>query len=147
MKRIIIEVDGDNVSVSIEMKETEIKTKSEKSGVETVSQYARFFDDGCTGWTRDARWNLTYLLDQQRYCNQLLQKQGYLFLNDVYRALGIPPSKAGQVVGWIYDKKNPIGDNFVEFNICSQRNVNFIKGLENVVLLDFNVDGEILSRI
>ena len=147
MTRIIIEVEGDNVSVSVETKETEVKTKSEESDVKTVSQYARFFDDGCTGWSRDAEYNLVYLRDVQRWCNMLLLKQGYLFLNDVYEKLGIPKTKAGQIVGWIYGEKNTIGDNYVDFGLNNIRNEDFLEGIENVVLLDFNVDGEIISRL
>lgn len=148
MTRIIIEVDGDNVKVSTETKETEVKTESGKSGVETVSRYARFFDDGCTSWTVNAEYNLILLRDVQRYCNMLLQMQGYLFLNDVYEKLGIPKTKAGQIVGWIYDPdRNDFGDNFVDFGLQDERNRDFVNGLGNVALLDFNVDGEIISRL
>lgn len=147
MTRIIIEVDGDNVSVSVETKETEVKTKSEKSGVETVSQYARLFDEGCTGWTVNAEYNLVYLRDIERWANTMLRCKKYLFLNDVYDMLGMSKTKAGQIVGWIYDENNPIGDNCVDFGLKSMRNKGFLDGLENVILLDFNVDGEIISRI
>ena len=79
------------------------------------SDYARFFDDGCLGWSKDAEYNLTFLKQQQNYANDLLKKKGHLFLNEVYDMLGIPRTRAGQVVGWIYDEKHPIGDNFVDF--------------------------------
>lgn len=62
--------------------------------------------------------------------------------------LGIPRVKAGQVVGWIYDEENPIGDNFVDFGIYDQnrvKNRDFVNGYERTILLDFNVDGNILD--
>ena len=111
-----------------------------------ISEYARFFDDGCTGWTKDPEYNLMFLRNQQRYANDLLQSKGHLFLNEVYDLLGIPRSKAGQVVGWIYDEKHPIGDNFVDFGIYDtnkSKSREFVNGTERVILLDFNVDGNI----
>ena len=61
--------------------------------------------------------------------------------------LGLPRTKEGQVVGWIYDEKDPIGDNFVDFGITENRNTDFINGRENVAFLDFNVDGNIMKHI
>ena len=131
------------------------KEKTVKKTVSVVdpnyySDYARFFDDGCTGWEKDAEYNLMFLKRQQDYANDLLKRQGYLFLNDVYYMLGIPKTKAGQVVGWVYDEKNPIGDNFVDFGIYdmySEKARDFVNGYERTILLDFNVDGNILDLI
>lgn len=116
----------------------------------TYSDYARFFDDGCRGWCKDPDYNLMFLKDQQRYANDLLKIRGHLFLNDVYDMLGIPRCKAGQIVGWIYDEKNPVGDNFVDFGIYDAnrpKNREFVNGYERTILLDFNVDGNILDMI
>lgn len=114
----------------------------------TLSDYTRIFDDGCTGWTKDPELTLMFLLDQQRFANDKLKAHGYLFLNEVYDMLGIPRSKAGQVVGWIYDEKNPIGDNFVDFGIFdinSEKARDFVNGYERAIILDFNVDGNIME--
>ena len=131
------------------------KEKTVKKTVSVVdpnsySDYARFFDDGCAGWEKDAEYNLMFLKHQQNYANDLLKKQGYLFLNDVYYMLGIPKTKAGQVVGWVYDEENSIGDNFVDFGIYDVYNEkarDFVNGYERTILLDFNVDGNILDLI
>lgn len=114
------------------------------------SDYAKFFDEYCTGWTKDPEMNLYFLNSQQNYANDKLKSQGYLFLNDVYKMLGIPVTKAGQCVGWIYDEKNPVGDNFVDFGIFDMHDENarlFVNGYERSILLDFNVDGNILDLI
>ena len=114
------------------------------------SIYARFFDDGCTGWTKDPEYNLMFLRDQQRYANDLLKSRGHIFLNEVYDMLGIQRTKAGACVGWIYDEKNPVGDNFVDFGIYDlykEKNRDFVNGYERTILLDFNVDGNILDLI
>ena len=115
-----------------------------------VSEYARFFDDGCAGWTKDPEYNLMFLRDQQRYANDLLKSKGHLFLNEVYDILGIPRTKAGQIVGWIYDEKHPNGDNFVDFGIYDTNktaNRDFVNGYERTILLDFNVDGNIWDQM
>ena len=60
--------------------------------------------------------------------------------------LGIDKTKAGQIVGWIYDPKNTKGDNFVDFGIYNMSNDRvraFVNGYEPTILLDFNVDGNI----
>lgn len=116
----------------------------------TTSDYARFFDDGCNGWTKDPEFNLMFLKDQQRYANDLLKMRGHLFLNEVYDMLGIPRSTAGAVVGWVYDEKHPVGDNFVDFGIYdlyNEKKRDFVNGYERTILLDFNVDGEIYKLI
>lgn len=148
---------------NIKTKEIEEVKVDEKTGEETIekktvttadpntnSLYARFFDDGCTGWTKDPEYNLMFLRDQQRYANDRLKSKGSLFLNEVYDMLGIPRTKAGACVGWIYDEKHPVGDNFVDFGIYdlyNEKKRDFVNGYERTILLDFNVDGDILDLI
>ena len=141
-----------------EVKETVVdeetgKKKTVKSTVSVVdpnthSDYAKFFDEYCAGWTKDAEYNLMFLRQQQNYANELLKSRGHLFLNEVYDMLGIDRTKAGNIVGWIYDEEHPIGDNFVDFGIYvldNEKARDFVNGRERSILLDFNVDGDILS--
>ena len=114
------------------------------------SDYAKCFDEGCTGWEKDPELNLMFLRRTQDYANNRLKAIGYLFLNDVYEMLGLPKTKAGQVVGWIYDEKHPVGDNFVDFGIYDinkEKNRDFVNGYERCIWLDFNVDGNILDMM
>ena len=147
---------------NIKAQEIEEKTV-DKDGNETIekktisvvdpnmySDYARIFDNGSMGWTKDPEYNLMFLKLQQNQANDRLRAQGYLFLNDVYDMLGIPRTKAGQIVGWIYDKENPFGDNFVDFgiyDIYNEKACDFVNGRERSIVLDFNVDGNILDMI
>lgn len=112
------------------------------------SQYARFFDESCLPYQRNPEYNKIFLQAQQSYFNNLLQAQGHVFLNDVYKALGLPESKAGQVVGWVLSKE---GDNFVDFgvfdNVSNDHVRDFVNGHEASILLDFNVDGVVLDKI
>ena len=145
---------------NIKAQEIEEKTV-DKDGNETIekktisvvdpnmySDYARIFDNGSMGWTKDPEYNLMFLKLQQNQANDRLRAQGYLFLNDVYDMLGIPRTKAGQIVGWIYDEENPVGDNFVDFgiyDIYNEKACDFVNGRERSIVLDFNVDGNILD--
>lgn len=126
---------------------TETKTVDVANPTE-YSDYARFFDEACSGWTKDPELNLMFLKRQQSYANDLLQRRGYLFLNEVYDMLGIPRTKAGQVVGWVYDENCPVGDNYVDFGIYDMHREkcrDFVNGYERTILLDFNPDGNILD--
>ena len=141
----------DKIIVDENGKEKKIKeTVSVASDPNTYSDYARFFDDGCTGWEKDSEYNLMFLRAQQQYANDKLRANGRLFLNEVYDMLGIPRTKAGQVVGWVYDTKNPVGDNYVDFGIYDvhrEKVRDFVNGYERTILLDFNVDGNIWDHM
>lgn len=126
----------------------EVVTKEEVKTMDPnlYSDYARFFDESNVNWNRNPEYNLMFLKSQQQYANDLLKSRGRLFLNEVYDMLGMERSKAGQVVGWVYDPINPIGDNFVDFGIydmTKERVRAFVNGYEPNILLDFNVDGNV----
>lgn len=111
------------------------------------SEYARIYDDGCKGWTKNPEYNLVFLNQQQAYANRVLQERGHVFLNEVYELLGFPKTQAGQQVGWVYDEKGAVGDNFIDFGIYDPNNAkarDFVNGYERNIVLDFNVDGPIL---
>lgn len=127
-------------------KEKKVKTTVNVVNPDEISDYARFFDEASPYWEKDPEFNLMFLKSQEKYANDLLKAQGYLFLNDVYKSLGLEPTKAGQVVGWIYDPENPDIDNYVDFGIydvSNERKRAFVNGYERNILLDFNVDGNI----
>ena len=54
-------------------------------------------------WKNDREYNNRAVLYALKYCHELLKVQGYLFLNQVYRKLGLPLTKEGQTSGWVYD--------------------------------------------
>lgn len=163
-RRRVIERFGERIDHELKhnVKAVEIQeTVVDKDGKESVvtrkvdvfdgtsehNTYSRIFDVGCKNWEKDPEYNKTFLLACQCQANDKLKAQGFLFLNDVYKMLGIPLSKAGQVVGWLYDENNPIGDNYVDFGIYETFNSDFINGCERSIWLDFNVDGNIWERM
>lgn len=139
------------------------KTSTDEKGeeVKTVEQlkipqigkhsaFAKIFDESNTNWKKDARENEMFLRLQQNFANEKLQLNGYLFLNDVYAMLGIDPTEAGRVVGWVYRPDDPDhnGDNYVDFGMYhyeDPRKRAFINGDERSIVLDFNVDGDLVS--
>lgn len=126
------------------------KTIEVANPIAAQSPYTVCFDETCTGWQRDAEANKFFLLRQQDYANEKLKARGYLFLNEVYDMIGARRTKAGQVVGWVYDESNPIGDNYIDFgvfDIHSEASRNFVNGLEKSIWLSFNVDGDILNNL
>jgi hypothetical protein len=138
------------------------KEKTTKQKVESYdissNDYAKVFDkyreDGTLNgnWTTDPYHNLSFLKAQEAWATYKLQADGYLLLNDVYESIGLEPTKAGMVVGWIYDEKNPVGDNYVDFGLYDGDECTAVdfKGLGLVakpIPLDFNVDGNIYSRM
>lgn len=126
--------------------ETVVETVNVAS-IDEVSDFARYFNKDCAGWSDNAEKNLFFLKRQQDFANELLEAKGYLFLNDVYSMLGIPQSKAGQAVGWAYDKDVVAKIDFGIYTINREENQQFVNGLEKNVLLDFNVDGDILDLL
>ena len=141
-----------------EVEKTVVDEKgNEKKVKETVldsnsnahSPYAKVFDELNDNWENDSEYNTMFLRKTERWANDYLKSHGYLFLNDVYKALGFQPTRAGQVVGWIYDPINPVGDNYVSFGIDNLYDNGvrlFVNGNESAVWLDFNVDGDILNN-
>lgn len=138
VEETIVDENGEEKTVT---KEVEVVDSS------AISDFARFYDDGCLGWTKDPEMNLMFLRRQQDAANDRLKDKGYLFLNEVYEMLGIPRSKAGQSVGWIYDKDNVYKIDFGIYDTHKEPNRNFVNGYEKTILLDFNVDGDILDMM
>lgn len=143
IEEVVVDEDG-NEQV------TESVVEVIENPVKTYSSYARFYDDGCKGWTKNAADNLVFLRQVQCMANERLRDNKHLFLNEVYDMLGIPRSQEGQVVGWVYNEKAPTGDNFVDFGMYDghkEKSRDFVNGIERVILLDFNVDGNIWPYI
>jgi len=112
------------------------------------SMYARYFDQLCSEWSKDPEYNLVYLKHQQSYFNHMLRARGHVFLNEVYRALGMEDTKEGSVVGWILSSDGST-DNHIDFGLYEDnpRARDFVNGREGAILLDFNVDGLIYDKL
>ena len=108
-------------------------------------QYSRVFDESNRNWVPNAESNRLFLEANQAAWDNHLKVHRHLFLNDVYKSLGFEPTKAGQMVGWVYPSDT--GDNYVDFGIYQMSNADFAINGDRTVLLDFNVDGVIWHLI
>ena len=104
----------------------------------TTSEYAREFDKNCIGWTEDRLHNIGLLLLYEHYFDAIFRTEGKLYLNDVYRELGIPEEDKYSKVGWLRGSDG--NDGYVDFGLIGSIDR---KGEGSNVMLDFNVDGTI----
>ena len=127
------------------------KEKKVKKNVEVAdpnaSGYAKYFTRSNPYWEEDSSYVEMFLRSQQNFANDKLKANGHLTLNDVYDMLGFHDSKAGMVVGWIYDLDHPNGDNYVEFDVKKVNLPNEQGGYEEAYAIDFNVDGNIYNEM
>ena len=123
--------------------------KMAESVIPEYSPYARIIDETSSVWDPSDDITELNIHTQLQYMNDLLRTRGYLFLSDVYDALGIPRTPASQVVGWLWKKGD--GDHYVSFGDIEGHRIRFWddsrrREVANY-LLDFNVDGEIVNEI
>ena len=146
-KKKVIEKDENGKEVE---KEIDV---NENSG----SQWSVLYDEHIPNFeTRNPQLNLEFLSMTQRMCNQKLIANGYLFLYDVYEALGVTDwineeqLRGSRIVGWVYDPDDKSRDNFVDFGIMDRNGNYSIEAMQSMryhtgLWLNFNVDGDILT--
>lgn len=133
---------------------SEEKTINEKTGEEQVhiaettaadpalqSDYACYFDQRSRNFENNKDYNLMFLRAQESYANDKLQTRGHLFLNEVYDALDLTRTAAGQIVGWTADGP----DGYVNFRITEVETINENGKLETKFVIDPNVQGDVWS--
>lgn len=132
---------------------------NEETGkIETVSEldwdaignepYARVFEQGESSmWQPDIYVNKDFLEIQRSYAQQLLNRQGHLYLSDVYKALGLAESDLSRLVGWkvitLPDGTKSIPT--VDFGLDSPHADDWKYTREHAVYLDFNCQGLIIG--
>lgn len=156
----VIDRYGEETDRELRYESEEIDIIDEETGkvVSTVmvtntdQPYARWFDVENNNWSAPpmTEYNWLFLRNQQNWANDMLKARGHLFLNEVYSMLGLSHTSAGAVVGWVYQRDNENGDNYVDFG-CWDQDGNghrfFENGRDGSILLDFNVDGPIWQLI
>lgn len=126
-------------------KEKKVKKTVNVVDPNACSDYSCMFDKTNQNWQTNANYNMMFLRQQQSYANDLFKARGHLFLNEIYDNLDIPRTKAGNIVGWVYDPKNAVGDNYVDFRIFETQREMEDGYYEPIIMLDFNVDGNVLD--
>lgn len=64
------------------------------------------FDQLSSSWTEDVKFNEVFLKSQQTYFHDILKHRGYVFLRDIYEALGIEISRESCIYGWTKVRNN-----------------------------------------
>ncbi|MDR2395821.1 MAG: DUF6353 family protein [Endomicrobium sp.] len=136
--------------------ETTVDEDGKKKKVEVVKQtldsqeltgevYSRIFDERILNWSSQDDYNWMFLKAKEELFNFNLMKDKVVFLNDVYKELGFPTTKAGQTVGWT-TKGN--GDGIIDFNMhFIDYPGSEIRRKARPILIEFNVDGPVLNAI
>jgi hypothetical protein len=110
--------------------------------------YNRIFEQGATtAWKPDLGVNKMFVDQQRRFAQERLNRQGYLYLSDVYEALGFPESDVSRLVGWKI-RRNPDGSRdipFIDFGLDKPHPDDWKYNQERAIYLDFNCQGLIIG--
>lgn len=128
----------------------------------SASPYSRLWDESALEWSPNRELQYLTLRSLENHFNRELDVRGVVFLNDVYKALGLPMSKDAALVGWIKDYSKPKmaklaaelgrvpGDGVISFGVFENESPSaraYLSGDDDRVVLDFNVDGVIYDLI
>lgn len=129
------------------------KTKKVKKTVsvvdpEAATDWNQFILDSSLEWfTGNKDYDLMLLKTEQQYATDVLRSRKHIFLNDILDRLELPKTAEGQIAGWVYNphEYEIMGDGFVDFgiNFTYRENPDWENGLEPIITLDFNCDGNI----
>lgn len=72
------------------------------------------FDHNNPNFAVNSEYNTFYVAMQQNFFNDVLQAQGYLFLNDVLKSLGFPQTSGGTFIGWVKGLSSVVRLDIVE---------------------------------
>lgn len=110
--------------------------------------YNRIFGEGETSqWIDDIAVNRLFIQQQQRMAQILLGNRGYLYLSEVYEALGFPETDISRVVGWKAGF-NPDGSKeipVVDFGLDKALPDDWMHSRQKAIYLDFNCQGLIIG--
>lgn len=124
-------------------KNGEVKTtkKTHMEFDQDMNKYSRIFEECTTHhWDPDPDYNRSDLILKQNHFNQMLHSKRYVFLNDVYEALGFPITSYGQDMGWIIDSETPdacVDFGLYDFNENGVRRIDDMDYNTNAILLTF----------
>lgn len=100
--------------------------------------YGRFIDVNGKKWKGDYWMLEQYLRAAESLLNHKLMLNGSVFLNEAYREVGLEPTKAGQVCGWMGHGTDEVKDGYIDLRITRVKDGYFINP---------NIDGEILEHV
>lgn len=117
-----------------------------------VSPYAFWFERPNVYAEESLNGNLMFLEHAEKKVNLIFnarsdaEKPMPVFLNEVLELVGISLVPIGQFAGWFCDPNNPNVDNAIKFRPKVVKKPDGFGGYKDAILLDFNVDGDVLSK-
>lgn len=110
------------------MKEVQEKSLGEESDANI------WFDVENPNWDASEVISQTFITAQTTYLNQRLFSRGYVSLNDVYKAFGMPETRLGAIMGWDLKQDR---DAIIDLNEVKE----YIgAGEDRVAVWGFNID-------
>lgn len=164
----VAEKFGEEAEKKIRLGSKEIEVKKEivdEDGNKTIAtekvevvdpsccDYEKLFTRANPYWDDSEDIVQYFFLQTQRELNEKLKARshggrvGSVVLNEAYRMHGFEPTIPGMVVGWIFDRSHPFGDNYIEFKVTKVKVVNENGELEDAYKVDYNVDGNIYKEL
>jgi len=106
-----------------------------------------FSEDTSTQWQPDLGSNKMFIAQQMRFAQILLGQQGYLYLSDVYKSLGIEETDISRVVGWKVTRYPDGTKNIprIDFGLDAPHPDDWKFSRSNAIYLDFNCQGLIVG--
>ena len=124
---------------------------ADKNGAVNLPPHCMIFDETNPNWERDPASNRDFLENHERWLNEKLWAEGFLFENDIRRDLGFPIVKSGWTSGILATvQKGDFTDrNWLSLglNVNSPAAQRFRDGLEPSIILQPNVEDNILDKL
>lgn len=107
-----------------------------------------FFDEHNPNWEKSAMMNRDFLEAHQRWLNERLWAEGFLFENDIRRDLGEPIVRSGWTSG-IFAQDKDGNRNYISFGLDAKNPAaqSFRDGVEPSILIQLNVEDNIIEQI
>lgn len=113
-----------------------------------ISRYAiRFTPEFSTEASTDINYNRRVLEFAEKKFNTALAGRKKVFLNEMYEQLGVDETSESRRAGWIYDKKGGDGKIHLIVIKITVKDVTSPLGYHEELIVDFNVDGDIMSTL
>lgn len=147
VEKTITDENGDETTVK--------ETVEVADGKEQV--YQRYFTRHNPNWDHSPDNVKFFMLSAQNALNDMLKARahtsptgiGHVTFNEALTEFGfdIPADGSGLVLGWIYDKRNPFGNNYIEVDVTPCKLPGEDGKLEQAYSIVFNVDGDIYREM
>lgn len=152
---IYLGIEEQEVEETIVDKNGKEKTQKVKKSVVTGqgNGFGKLFTRSNMYWQNDKTYFQNWLTMMQSHLNDKMKCHRIgdyctLGLNEAYHMLGFNEEVDAMPMGWIFDLRNPFGDNKIELTATPTHVPNEYTGeLEDAYYIDFNIDGNVEDEL